>query len=51
MNLSTIRHGDVVLIDKRGARFHGPVEGKRRGELHLRPIERGTHIGLRRHAK
>lgn len=41
MNLGNIRHDDLVLIDKRGVRFHAYVEDKRRGELRLRPIERG----------
>lgn len=40
MQLSAIQPGDVVLVDKRGARFHAHVTGKQRGELRLRPIER-----------
>jgi hypothetical protein len=40
MQLSAIQVGDVVLVDKRGARFHAHVTAKQRGELRLRPIER-----------
>jgi hypothetical protein len=40
MQLSAIQVGDVVLVDKRGARFHAHVAAKQRGELRLRPIER-----------
>ncbi len=41
MNLSTVRPDDIVLVDKRGSRFHAHVERKGAGELTLRPIERG----------
>jgi len=41
VNLSTVRPDDIVLVDKRGSRFHAHVERKGVGELALRPIERG----------
>jgi hypothetical protein len=42
MNLTNIHPGDIVLIDKRGARFHAHVtDPPHAGELAIRPIERG----------
>ena len=40
MNLSQIDVGSIVLIDKRGVRFHAHVLGRHQGELRVRPIER-----------
>ena len=40
MNLQPIEVGSIVLIDKRGARFHAHVLERRPGELRIRPIER-----------
>lgn len=42
MNLSAIREGDLVLVDKRGAQFHAYVLERRPGELRVRAIERNT---------
>jgi hypothetical protein len=42
MNLGPIKEGDLVLVDKRGARFHAYVLERRPGELRVRAIERNT---------
>jgi hypothetical protein len=41
MNLSNIKPGSsIVLIDKRGVRFHAHVIQRRPGELRIRPTRR-----------
>ncbi len=40
MNLPPIEVGSIVLVDKRGVRFHAHVLERRPGELRIRPIER-----------
>jgi hypothetical protein len=40
MNLSSIDPGSIVLVEKRGVRFHAHVLECRPGELRVRPIER-----------
>jgi hypothetical protein len=42
MNISTVRNGDLVLVDKRGVRFHAYVQECHPGELRVRAIERNT---------
>lgn len=39
MNLGGVHVGDLVLIDKRGSRFHAEVTDRGRGELSVRPLE------------
>lgn len=40
--MTSIRAGDLVLVDKHGARFHAYVVDCKAGELQLRVIERNT---------
>lgn len=43
MNLAPINPGDIVLIDKRGHRFHAlATEAGVNGELRFRPIDPRT---------
>jgi len=43
MNLSSVQPDDVVLVDKRGYRFHAVVtEAPRGGEIRVRPIDQRT---------
>lgn len=41
MRLASIRPGDLVLIDRRGRRFHALVMNVSDRELTIAPIERG----------
>ena len=48
MQLSPIQVGDVVLVQKRGARCHAIVTAKRRGELRLRADRAQQQLHRRR---
>lgn len=41
MTLASVRAGDIVLIDRKGRRFHAIVTAKGQRELEIEPIERG----------
>lgn len=39
MNLTSVKPGDIVRVNKKGRIFHAVVGDKVNGELRLRPIE------------
>jgi hypothetical protein len=41
MELTSVRPGDIVRVNKRGRVFEALVLDKRRGELQIEPIQRG----------
>lgn len=40
MNLTGIREGDIVRVDKKGRRFHAVVEAKEGRELKVLPLQK-----------
>lgn len=40
-SLTTIKPRDIVEVDKKGRRFHAEVRDKARGELTIRPLQKG----------
>jgi hypothetical protein len=40
MQITTIKAEDLVLVDKRGTRFHARVDGKADGVLMITPLQR-----------
>lgn len=40
MTLGSVRVGDIVLVDRKGRRFHAIVTAKGQRELEVQPIER-----------
>ncbi len=40
MTVSSIHAADLVLVDKRGVRFHAEVLERHSGQLRLRPLDR-----------